>query len=86
MNDCICRNNSARELSAFAESAMAVNRVVLQHMSLNMLEEVEPYLPVSNSFYVNEDSNMPSFNETKQDEFSSKSSTSPDVLSREHIR
>jgi hypothetical protein len=26
----ISRNNSARELSAFAESAMAVNRVVLQ--------------------------------------------------------
>lgn len=35
----IRRNNSARELSAFAESAMAVNRVVLQHMSLNLLEE-----------------------------------------------
>jgi serine/threonine protein kinase len=31
----IRRNNSARELSAFAESAIAVNRVVLQHMSLN---------------------------------------------------
>lgn len=31
----IRRNNSARELSAFAESAMAVNRVVLQHMSIN---------------------------------------------------
>jgi MAP kinase interacting serine/threonine kinase len=28
----IKRNNSARELSAFAESAMAVNRVVLQHI------------------------------------------------------
>ena len=36
-----CRNNSARELSAFAESAMAVNRVVLQHMSINM-EEAHP--------------------------------------------
>jgi len=35
----IRRNNSARELSAFAESAMAVNRVVLQHMSLNRLDE-----------------------------------------------
>ena len=35
----LSRNNSARELSAFAESAMAVNRVVLQHMSLNLLEE-----------------------------------------------
>lgn len=33
------RNNSARELSAFAESAMAVNRVVLQHMSINLTEE-----------------------------------------------
>lgn len=32
----IKRNNSARELSAFAESAMAVNRVVLQHMSINL--------------------------------------------------
>nr|CAD7394918.1 unnamed protein product [Timema cristinae] len=32
----IRRNNSARELSAFAESAMAVNRVVLQHFSMNM--------------------------------------------------
>ena len=31
----IRRNNSARELSAFAESAMAVNRVVLQHMGIN---------------------------------------------------
>lgn len=30
------RNNSARELSAFAESAMAVNRVVLQHFSMNL--------------------------------------------------
>jgi len=37
----IKRNNSARELSAFAESAMAVNRVVLQHMSINM-EEAHP--------------------------------------------
>lgn len=35
----IRRNNSARELSAFAESAMAVNRVVLQHMSLNLIED-----------------------------------------------
>jgi hypothetical protein len=37
------RNNSARELSAFAESAMAVNRVVLQHMSMNLLEEFPGY-------------------------------------------
>ncbi len=29
------RNNSARELSVFAESAMAVKRVVLQHMTIN---------------------------------------------------
>merc|ERR1712045_924564 len=35
----IKRNNSAGELSAFAESAMAVNRVVLQHMSINLIEE-----------------------------------------------
>jgi len=35
----IRRNNSARELSAFAESAMAVKRVVMQHMSLNVFEE-----------------------------------------------
>merc|ERR1712183_110716 len=35
----IKRNNSARELSAFAESAMAVNRVVLQHMSINLMDE-----------------------------------------------
>jgi hypothetical protein len=35
----IRRNNSARELSAFAESAMAVNRVVLQHMSINIIED-----------------------------------------------
>ncbi|XP_040564078.1 MAP kinase-interacting serine/threonine-protein kinase 1 isoform X1 [Lepeophtheirus salmonis] len=34
----IRRNNSARELSMFAESAMAVNRVVLQHMSLNRMD------------------------------------------------
>lgn len=30
------RNNSARELSQYAESAMAVNRVVLQHFSMNL--------------------------------------------------
>lgn len=38
----IKRNNSARELSAFAESAMAVNRVVLQHMSINLEEDSHP--------------------------------------------
>jgi MAP kinase interacting serine/threonine kinase len=37
----IRRNNSARELSAFAESAMAVNRVVLQHMSMAHDDEEE---------------------------------------------
>jgi MAP kinase interacting serine/threonine kinase len=39
----IKRNNSARELSAFAESAMAVNRVVLQHMSINLSEGEEEH-------------------------------------------
>lgn len=38
------RNNSARELSAFAESAMAVNRVVLQHFSMNGDTLVDSYL------------------------------------------
>lgn len=32
----IRKNNSSRELSLFAESAAAVNRVVLQHMSMNL--------------------------------------------------
>jgi MAP kinase interacting serine/threonine kinase len=32
----IRKNNSSRELSLFAESAAAVNRVVLQHMSVNL--------------------------------------------------
>jgi len=32
----IRKNNSVRELSLFAESAAAVNRVVLQHMSINL--------------------------------------------------
>lgn len=42
----IRRNNSARDLSAFAESAMAVNRVVLQHFSMNMdLVPREEYHP-----------------------------------------
>lgn len=45
----IKRNNSARELSAFAESAMAVNRVVLQHMSINLQEhELEEENPEEN--------------------------------------
>lgn len=33
---CFVRNNSARELSAFAESAMAVNRVFQQHFSMHL--------------------------------------------------
>jgi len=32
----IRKNNSVKELSIFAESAAAVNRVVLQHMSINI--------------------------------------------------
>jgi len=35
----IRRNNSARELSVFAESAMAVKRVVMQHFSMNLALE-----------------------------------------------
>ena len=35
----LCRNNSARELSVFAESAMAVKRVVMQHFSMNLALE-----------------------------------------------
>lgn len=49
---CFRRNNSARELSAFAESAMAVNRVVLQHFSVNLeelLENREPRLSTSST-------------------------------------
>uniref|UniRef100_A0A1B6C9X3 non-specific serine/threonine protein kinase n=1 Tax=Clastoptera arizonana TaxID=38151 RepID=A0A1B6C9X3_9HEMI len=42
----IRRNNSARELSAFAESAMAVNRVVLQHFSMTGDSVVDCYLNV----------------------------------------
>jgi MAP kinase interacting serine/threonine kinase len=76
----IRRNNSARELSAFAESAMAVNRVVLQHMSLNMLEEIEPYHSASNSFSPDEGSNAASTNETSNEEFS----TSSEFLLKEH--
>ncbi|XP_046423954.1 MAP kinase-interacting serine/threonine-protein kinase 1 isoform X1 [Neodiprion pinetum] len=48
----IRRNNSARELSAFAESAMAVNRVVLQHFSVNLeelAENREPRLSTSST-------------------------------------
>ena len=34
------RDNSARQLSLFAESAGAVNRVVLQHMSVNIMDSI----------------------------------------------
>jgi len=34
----IRKDNSARQLSLFAESAAAVNRVVLQHMSVNIMD------------------------------------------------
>ncbi|XP_054275345.1 MAP kinase-interacting serine/threonine-protein kinase 1-like isoform X2 [Macrosteles quadrilineatus] len=44
----IRRNNSARELSAFAESAMACNRVVLQHFSMTGDSVVDQYLAVEN--------------------------------------
>lgn len=46
------RNNSARELSAFAESAMAMNRVVLQHFSVHLgelSENREPRLSTSSA-------------------------------------
>jgi len=35
----IRKDNSARQLSLFAESASAVNRVVLQHMSVNIMQD-----------------------------------------------
>merc|ERR1711887_185682 len=37
----IRKNNSVKELSMFAESAAAVNRVVLQHMSINIWPEMK---------------------------------------------
>jgi len=56
----IKRNNSARELSAFAESAMAVNRVVLQHMSINMMDEdaIEEFIKESESAWENNKENI----------------------------
>merc|ERR1712223_1647091 len=53
-------NNSARELSAFAESAMAVNRVVLQHMSINMMDEdaIEEFIKESESAWENNKENI----------------------------
>lgn len=73
----IRRNNSSRELSAFAESAMAVNRVVLQHMSLNMLEELEAYHPNSSSFDINEESNFASSKDQKHDAYATIEITHP---------
>ena len=79
----ISRNNSARELSAFAESAMAVNRVVLQHMSLNMLEEIESCHPVSNSFHLDEDCNIFSSIEAAEEDFEALAfSATADVMPR----
>ncbi|XP_043289176.1 MAP kinase-interacting serine/threonine-protein kinase 1 isoform X2 [Venturia canescens] len=54
----IRRNNSARELSAFAESAMAVNRVVHQHFSMN-LEELTEYREQRLSTSSTDDDNHP---------------------------
>ncbi len=42
-------------MSAFAESAMAVNRVVLQHMSLNLLEEFPPYNSINGDIGISAD-------------------------------
>jgi MAP kinase interacting serine/threonine kinase len=77
----IRRNNSARELSAFAESAMAVNRVVLQHMSLNLLEENEPSSPASYSLNADEKSNMlPSHQEKNEDDCTTMLTTTPPAI------
>ena len=73
----IRRNNSSRELSAFAESAMAVNRVVLQHMSLNMLEDLEAYHPNSSSFDINEESNFASSKDQNHDAYATIEFTHP---------
>ena len=69
-------------MSAFAESAMAVNRVVLQHMSLNMLEEIESYHPVSNSLNIDEDCNIFPPIETNEDFGTIVFTTSTDVMPR----
>jgi MAP kinase interacting serine/threonine kinase len=77
----IRRNNSARELSAFAESAMAVNRVVLQHMSLNLLEENEIFPPADYSFNADEKSNiLPSTKDNNEDGCATVINTSPSTL------
>merc|ERR1712032_1559946 len=43
----IRKDNSARRLSQFAESAGAVNRVVLQHMSVNIMDNDSNYVSLS---------------------------------------
>lgn len=56
----IYRNQSARELSHFAESAMAVKRVILQHFSMRYdymtRERPNIYQPSSHNSYTNRDS------------------------------
>ncbi|XP_058794584.1 MAP kinase-interacting serine/threonine-protein kinase 1 [Phymastichus coffea] len=54
----IRRNNSARELSVFADSAMAVNRVFLQHFSVN-LEDLQEYREFRLSTSSTDDDNHP---------------------------
>ena len=61
---------------------MAVNRVVLQHMSLNLLEEGELYPSIENSFHINDDSNLLSSNDEKNEECLNKTlTTSQELLS-----
>lgn len=73
-------------MSAFAESAMAVNRVVLQHMSLNLLEEGELYPSVENSFLIDDDSNMMLSTEKNEACLKTSLSTSQELLSGGHAR
>ena len=54
----ICSNQSAREISQFAESAMAVKRVILQHFSMRydyMKERPNIYQPSQNGVDQNHD-------------------------------
>lgn len=37
-----CRNDSLKKLSTFAESAMSVNRVIVQHFSMNLIGPPPP--------------------------------------------
>ena len=62
---------------------MAVNRVVLQHMSLNMLEEVDSYHLAPNTFHIDDDCNIFSPIEGNEEEFGTiMLSTSPDIMPR----